>query len=511
MSDAEAYLRRGKRIQSQKFGRAGVARNDGSASESGEADAPSAPLGSSSVVIVRVDDAARETRLLPMKKKKKRSRSDSDEEESDSKVSAAETAKERTAAAAPQHVAEELELTAVASPSSPVPPVEGVAQRISLLSKWFPAVLLEDKLDAALAPSTEFVEATTERMNKARDYVLALRYGIEDMETALKATRDTQAAAWQRAERDDGVSAEGDKRVKYYWELSGSAVARLTRRCGVTCFKEALAEFADEVPVSTSEVATAVYAVVRRRRRLRVPLDYHPKGWHDLLDTRGPEAGVVPHLSDVMWLSVAGVTSMFATVAQRLLRGARALTTPAGKKEEDTTAVDGHRFFDNTEEQDGSKAEEKLAPSSTIWIAKAGLEFAATLSSEQKAVLAFLRFLMPVSMESASGRRGSVGLGVWLYAAFTALDTPLDPDTARLAHDLFRTCCRHLRTLGAWKGVRGGTRDALLSTFPTRRRGTAVMYTAMEEVAKEDVLALYTVVVVLARFFRQNQDLFIPL
>jgi hypothetical protein len=546
MNDAAEYLRRGKRIQSQKFGRAGIARDNGSAPDAGDERRAEQPHhGTGSVVIVNIHDAERDTRQLPMKKKAaKRSRGDSDSEEDDNSTITVtrsntatlhathhdESAPQPTSVGAEEVPQEGLELTNVASPSSPVPPVEGVAQRISLLAKWFPAALQEGKLEAAVAPGPDYVEVTVERMNRARDYILTLRYGIEDVETLLKGTRDTHAKAWAE------VGKEALKR--HYWELSGRVIEKLVRASGASLFKEALSEFADEVPATPSAVAAAVRAVVHRRRGLCVPLDYSLKAWHDLLDTRGPEAGRAPRLSDVLWLSVAGATAMFSVVTQRLLRGARALaekksaalltleqcSTPYigvdADEEVEDNIEDGPRFFDNTDgDLDSyiSKCSSTPAMSAKcLWLAESPVAFDATLSAEERSLLAFLRYLMPVREDPVAEpqqrvSRISTGLGVWLYAAFTTLDTPLDPDTARLAHDLFRTCCRHLRTMGVWKDVRGSTRDTLLRQFSPRQPCTKASYASLRDVAREDVLALYTIVVVLARVFRQNQDHFIPL
>ncbi|KPA80031.1 hypothetical protein ABB37_05051 [Leptomonas pyrrhocoris] len=558
MSDAEAYLRLGKKIQSKKFGRAGVAREDGTVTDGSDA----AMAASHSVVVVNIDDEHRETRQLPMKKKPtKRQRGDSDSDsgdpvavrqESHTPVSSSQNENEKGSTAnadegsgeqkgaatpeAPPEAVEELELAKVVSPSSPVPQVEGVAQRISLLSKWFPASLQEGKLEAAVAPGPEFVEATVERINKARDYVLALRYGIEDVETLLEETRDTQGKLWRGTEHNtNGEDDVQDARKRHYWQLSGKSITKLVKVRGVDSFKEALSEFADEVPSTSAEVAAAIRNVVHRRRRLCVPLEYNVRGWHDVLDARGPEAGYVPHLSDVLWLSVASVTAMFSVVTQRLLRGARALEATNNsinfrkaslhdQRAEETASEDGEarpRFFDNTAVD--SESANDNAPQKTeacLWLANAPIQFQANLTAEEKSVLAFLRYLMPTSEEevAAAAEEGaaptgriSTGLGVWLYASFTTLDTPLDPDTARLAHDLFRTCCRHLRTLGGWKGVRGSMRNALLKEFPSRKKGAKAAYASLNEIAREDVLALYSIVVVLARLFRQNQDLFIPL
>ncbi|CAM72584.1 conserved hypothetical protein [Leishmania infantum JPCM5] len=544
MADAAAYLKLGKKIQSSRFGRAGVAReeatvikNDGCAAAASDGGTPGIDVTSNSttsgLVVVQVNDAQREVQQLPMKKKRvaKRSRSGSDEKDrpaappakSNSMVNATpatSTGQPPSEDLSTRGVVFEdgLNLTNVASPTAPVPPVEGVAQRINLMAKWFPASLQERKLDAAVAPSMMFVEATVDRVNKMREYVLILRYGIEDVEALLEESRQTQSNVWGKESADGNSTHQRPRRE--YWDLSSSEVRELVRSVGLPTFAQALAEFSDAVFGSHWSAAAAVYRLLSRRRRVCAPMDYNIKAWHEYLNTHGPEGGRPPRLSDVLWLSAASASAMFTATASRLLRGARCCAEQISvsdaslddrasctASEGDSGPSDRPRFFDNTE----TAAEENEPVSTRVWLMSAPVIFPPTLSHEQRAVLSFLRFLMPTS-HSLRERTTSVGYGVWLFAAFSALDIPLDPDTDRLAHDLFRTCCRHLRTLAAWQGVSGSTRDLLLSKLHPRRPDAAPpLYTSLDDIRREDVLALYTIVVVLARFFRQNQDHFMPL
>ncbi|KAK7199835.1 hypothetical protein NESM_000030900 [Novymonas esmeraldas] len=550
MSDAAAYLRSGRRMQSTLFGKAGVARTDGVASGGiSKNELPAlrdvAPDASASgLVVVRVNDAQRNLQQLPMKKRKpatKRSRSDSDDE--DSAVVAATVAESdgggptcagggddiappsaSTEAVGPSPSAGELNLTSVASPTAPVPPVEGVAQRISLLSKWFPASLQEHKLDAAVAPATAMVEATVDRVTKMRDYVLILRYGIEDVEALLEETRRSHASLWVGGDADPSRDEAVPRRL--YWDLRGTDVRKLVRAVGVSPFAQALAEFSEEDGAEfrrPAAVATAVHRIASRRRRVAAPLEYRMASWHSYLDRHGPESGSAPRLSEVLWIGAAGTSAMFTAAASRLLRGARAGAEPAAATAApeqgdeasdtgDTTGWDGPRFFDNTEAAVETMTEAESVTSGP-WLLHSPVAFPPALSEEQRSLLSFLRFLMPTAQPSGS-RRCSTGYGVWLFAAFSALDIPLDPDTDRLAHELFRTCCRHLRTLAAWKGVSGSTRDSLLRQFRLRSSqagAAAPTYASLDDIRQEDVRAVYTVVIVLARFFRQNQDRFLPL
>ncbi|KAG5464691.1 hypothetical protein LSCM4_00131 [Leishmania orientalis] len=543
MADAAAYLKLGKKIQSHRFGRAGVAReeaisssNDGYAaaacSRSTTATHVTSDSCASGLVVVQLNDAQREVQQLPMKKKvAKRLRSDSEEEdrltapavESNSVVTAAPAARAHTPASEDLAVSriafdDGLHLTNVASPTAPVPPVEGVAQRISLMSKWFPASLQERKLDAAVAPSMLFVESTVDRVNKMREYVLILRYGIEDVEALLEETRQNQSNVWEKKETG-GISTQQQQR-REYWDLSGKEVRALVCSVGLPPFTQALAEFSDAVFRSSSSAAAAVYRLSSRRRRVGAPMDYNIKAWHEYLNTHGPESGRAPRLSDVLWLSAASTSAMFTATASRLLRGARSFAeqvsfskgaegenASCAESEGDSGSSNRPRFLDNTED-----AVEENEPAATrVWLLDTPVDFSPSLSPDQKALLSFLRFFMPTSHFSCE-RTTSAGYGVWLFAAFSALDIPLDPDTDRLAHDLFRTCCRHLRTLAAWLGVSGSIRDSLLGKLNLRASATAPpSYASLNDVSREDVLALYTIVVILARFFRQNQDHFMPL
>ncbi|KAG5490000.1 hypothetical protein JKF63_00119 [Porcisia hertigi] len=544
MADAAAYLKLGRKIQSDRFGRAGVARKE-ELVRTGEVDAAasgsystvdvnvSSDLPTSGLVVIKVHDAQRDVRQLPMKKKKgaKRARSGSDDE--DQLKSLAKNSSTTVAAAAVEHPHEvsldhqtargvdfdgDLNLTNVASPTAPVPPVEGMAQRINLMSKWFPASLQERSLDAAVAPSMTFVETTVDRVNKMREYVLILRYGIEDVEALLEETRQAQPGVWETGAEED--SPAGQRKQRSYWELSGKDVRALVRSVGLAPFTQALAEFSDVAFGSFFLAAAAVHRLLARRRRLGVPMGYHIKAWHEYLHRYGPEIGRVPRLSDILWLSAASVSAMFTAAATRLLRGARSCAentvVPCATEDEsascaesqgDHESSDRPRFFDNTE-----PAVDEGAPlTAHVSLLDAPASFASTLTPDQRALLSFLRFLMPTSPLSCE-RRATAGYGVWLFAAFSALDIPLDPDTDRLAHDLFRTCCRHLRTLASWQGVSGSTRDLLLNKLNPRASDAAPpSYASLDDVRREDVLALYTIVVVLARFFRQNQDHFMPL
>ncbi|CAG9583649.1 Gemin2 [Leishmania major strain Friedlin] len=544
MADAAAYLKLGKKIQSSRFGRAGVAReeatvsqNDGYAAAASDGGTAGVDVTSNSttsgLVVVQVNDAQREVQQLPMKKKRvaKRSRSGSDEKDRPTalpvKSNSMATAEPATSTGQPPSedlstrgvvFEDELNLTNVASPTAPVPPVEGVAQRINLMAKWFPASLQERKLDAAVAPSMMFVEATVDRVNKMREYVLILRYGIEDAEALLEETRQTQSNVWGKKSVDGNSTHQGPRRE--YWDLSSSEVRQLVRSVGLPRFTQALAEFSDAVFTSHWSAAAAVYRLLSRRRRVCAPMDYNIRAWHEYLNTHGPESGRAPRLSDFLWLSAASTSAMFTATASRLLRGARSCAEQISVSdaslgdrasrtgsEGDFGSSDRPRFFDNTE----TAAEEEEPVPTRVWLLSAPVNFPTTLSPDQRAVLSFLRFLMPTS-HSSRERTTSVGYGVWLFAAFSALDIPLDPDTDRLAHDLFRTCCRHLRTLAAWQGVSGSTRDLLLSKLHPRRPDAAPpLYASLDDICREDVLALYTIVVVLARFFRQNQDHFMPL
>lgn len=543
MSDAATYLKRGRQIQSQRFGRAGVARAAPLPSEpalrrtasgtSPDSSAPGATAGTG-LVVVDVGDPGRAIQQLPMKKKTaKRARSASEDREVETPATVTSSENEKNEVAALQSSLRDasagtsapLELTSVASPTAPVPQVEGVTQRINLMAKWFPASLQERKLDAAIAPSATFVEATVERVNRVREYVLTLRYGIDDVEALLEESRQSHPSAWTQ------VTASPQRR-REYWDLSRADIRSLVRAVGVRPIVAALTEFVGEAAaVSPASAASAVYRIAALRRRVTAPATYNIKGWHEYLNASGPESGRAPRLSDTLWLSAASTTAMFTTVVSRLLRGARTFAEAGGavggardgddasdtkSADGDSVAGDRPRFYDNTEDAD---AEEKGggAEADRSWLLSTALVFDSALTPEQRAALSFLRFLMPTAHATPWRGDSSTGYGVWVFAAFAGLDIPLDPDTDRLANDLFRTCCRHLRTLGEWQRVSGSRRDALLEKLGSRSTvaGSAARplptYASLRDVCKEDVLAIYTIVVALARFFRQNQDHFIPL
>jgi hypothetical protein len=130
-------------------------------------------------------------------------------------------------------------------------------------------------------------------------------------------------------------------------------------------------------------------------------------------------------------------------------------------------------------------------------------------------LLRFLRFLMPCgSVEDGAPR--SRGLGVWWYSAAASVDLLVDPDTDRALHELFRNVCQHIKTLcDVLRGPDGSKfsndkRGALLD-FLTQRNYRAddvhvKNYWDVADVDQHDLLAMYTLLVLLAKVFHQNQN-----
>lgn len=475
MDEAEAYLSRGQKIQQKYFGRSGCA--------------TTAASSSSHVVVVDVTAADR-IPSLPMKRKKV-------------EVGEAACAGLNHVLASDVEVRRELglEKDMVMSPSAAAPP----PRRISLIDKWFPQQSLQTKcLDAALSPSVEFVHATVQRMTTARDYVILLRGGVEDMETQI-----LQATPGEKGQDKRIRSAEG--RLL----LNSTEVEEVVAAVGWESLEEVLAEFANEAPTSRRQVIHLMKRIMVRQRHLRTPAEWNLRRWHEFFDRYGPESGRVPQLSSLVWLSSASTTAMFTILVQRTLRGARATCSQNAEGDEHDVGRaplqdNGPRFFDNTVDFGGDKSDDSDDAESAkhhCWLEQRRMAWSPSLTSEQRSLLAFLRFLMPC----VSKERQSTGYGVWIYAAMAALDIPLDPDTDRLAHDLFRTCCSHVQTLATWKGISGTTQNALRGVLPAREDKGPGDYSCMGDVCREDLLALYSLLVVLAKFFRQNQDRLMPL
>jgi hypothetical protein len=97
-------------------------------------------------------------------------------------------------------------------------------------------------------------------------------------------------------------------------------------------------------------------------------------------------------------------------------------------------------------------------------------------------------------------------LGAWLYAALICLDVPLTPSTEIEMQRLLQQCCVSIRTVASFKNIAPDCRLATrLLTQTTQTIETCA------DVSVEDVSGVYTILVILAKFYRQGNPSLLPL
>lgn len=563
MGDAEAYLRRVSLIQRQHFvagyasatpstaASASGARGstNGSASDpqcDGDACLSSStyPCRATGGVVVVDLNAATRAPALPMKRRTKRSRSpDVKGDESSASHTCTQpppsTQPSRGITAASDDTAKGVHgnsgfVTAKPAPTSEPrssfpPPLPSQRKRVSLIDKWFPGnTLKEATLQASQAPTVEYVQSTVERATAARERMITLRSGVEDLDELLgdlrKETRDSAATTNQNPTSVSPVSV-----VK-------QEVRRLVSKGNWRVVREALQQFAITDADALHEARRVVGYYLARKASLRTPSTLSVKQWHEFLNLHGPEAGGVPTLSHLVWLSSANTTTLFTVLTQRFLRAVKEgqkvaagepITEPEPPRRRllvmgEDDEEDGEGEQQNTSEAGNGEAATHRADSGpvTSWLTRTQPVLSEKLTAAQRQLLVFLRVFMPAAASCDGSPRCSAGFGQWLFASLIAIDTPLDPDTDRLAHELFRSCCDQVRVLGEWAGVQGEHRGALVQALPevcpagatsVTADSPARSYESLQDVKREDVLALYTIVIILAKFCRQNQNRLIPL
>lgn len=519
MDEAEAYMKRTSRIRHQHF-------RGGYASERQKPQVPpTSPVSSSH------EHVGQSLAVLPPKKTKKRQRS-------------------------PSSSGEALPTAPVVLSAAPGQP------RVSLLDKWFPGnTLKQATVEACHAPPTELVTATVQRVTAARETMILLRSGVEDLELLLSKL---------------STSGEADEQPNHHRPslLSWQDIKRVVTRHTAPSVGEAFAQFAKERGDDVAFVRSQLREMMRRKAKVCAPRTVSAKRWHEFLNTCGPEANKAPAARCFLWLSSAHTTALFTVLVQRFLRSVRECVKRAGNAEEGDDDNDEQRGrvgaageavhhcldINDPEEREaiGEDADgdadappplnpvDGRAEGQTSCVGESWLEATqpvlsrdreaahgqVSLTKEQRRLLVFLRLFMPTTEGAVTtaqqrggdgdggaprgGPRSSCGYGVWLLACLVALDIPLDPDTDRLVHELFRTCCDQVRLIGECKGVRGDQRGSLLDALrredalPTERAWPKA-FTSLDDVGTPELLALYTILIVLAKLFRQNQNRLIPL
>jgi hypothetical protein len=350
--------------------------------------------------------------------------------------------------------------TATASPRPP-----------SLLARYFPSALRAPTLSAIQLPSPPLKAAIVARVEQWRARVAVLRSAVRNDADA----NDCAAA---------GLGVRQARLVAAYLQAQRKALC---------------------IPSDAANLAL----------------------WHRFLERHGPTQGKAPPACLVVLLDEPESNALMHVVCTKLVRGQRGTdfvaAAAAGGAEDDGSdrnddeaeAKRGGKLFINDEDDDNQAVEAANddAPIAVVRINDAPSKFSSDVSQEQQETLRFFRHLMPLQLDHASTAASSTGLGAWFFASATAVDLPVDPDLDRLFNELFRACCKHITVLSEhFKGV-----DAPLlvrveqgkadGRTPLSRRE----YWAMGDVGEEEVMALYTVLVILAKILRQNQNNTVPI
>lgn len=343
------------------------------------------------------------------------------------------------------------------------------APRVSLMEKWFPGNALKiSTIEQSCAPSEEYVKTTTSKIVEMREKMLLLRNGVEDVVNALKSF---------------GVA-----------EMKGESIQEDV----LASLRPLINQFSLQKSKSSSCAKLQLAEFLRIRHSLLVPSSANALKWHEFINEKGPETPVFPLTSHFLFSSSASLTLLFTILTQRLQKRYRCC------KEEQKGLTSGECPTPpsvTTSNDNKKELSTKNSHSSAL----------GSCESEEN-LLIFLRLFMPVASlheTEPSSSPSSSGYSTWLLACLTVLDTPLDPDTDRLASTLFHLCCDQVRVIGKLMKVTGDQRGSLTDAIMEKRRPNAPRfkrYTSIEDVGYEELLGLYTIIIVLSKIFRQNQN-----
>lgn len=419
-------------------------------------------------------------RRLPIKKKRRSSSDDEDE--------------------APPRISNrdhEVPLAHVAAVTTPQPP-----PRVNLAAKWLAMASFSSlALPLAALPPFEFVEETVQRFTAVRERIGQTRMGIELLQVATTSSF-TQRDSW----RD---------RARAIQHVFGLRSASISKEAAESLLSEQEAQLSSCGVPSLTE-----HAELRK--------------WHKFLEgPSGPFAFGAPTISLMSQLDHAHANTLLHTVITKLQRGMRNQLPPQTSQRR----CDDEYFSDMDEVTAGSTEDPSCshAPATSagmlfvndddnedddhatiLDINGCEQQFSSNVKDDRtRELLRFLRFLMPCG-SADNGAPRSRGLGVWWYSAAASVDLLFDPDTDRALHELFRNVCQHINTLcDVLHGPEG-------NKFPTDKRGAMLEYLNqprhrandvhvknywdVADVDQHDLLAMYTLLVILAKVFHQNQN-----
>lgn len=228
-----------------------------------------------------------------------------------------------------------------------------------------------------------------------------------------------------------------------------------------------LQQFVAKPPNSLGSTRKQINAYQSVRKRIQTPVSHKALEWHAFLNENGPERSSHPYTSLFLWTSSAGITALFTVLTQRFLK----------KVDPDTLL---HKF-----------RPEEPNPSD--------------LMESQRKVLCFMKAFMPTGTADV---RDTSGFFSWMMACFAFLDTPLDPDSDRLASRLFQCCCDIIWIINYIAQLpKEGGRGALLHSLQTPSKSILnKTYHDYGDVDQRELYALYSVAITLSKIFRQNQN-----
>lgn len=426
----------------------------------------------------RSDDPCVASSIAPRLPRKKRARSDDSGNEA-----------ELPAASVP---------VVLATPPAPVP-----VKRENLLAKW--AALASSSafnIPPPALPEVSFVDDVTSKFTLSRERLAAARV-----------LRGALISTFQKVKK-----ATEAKKVNH--EAQTSLCSLLQTNFGFhrsTSDVKHMLKVAERWQNRWENVPTARVSSMRQ--------------WFIFLGSQhGPFCESVPTLSMVSQWDEATSNNLLHALLTILYKGPRreplhlksSGTGNEGTGEDDNEGEESKasHFFVNDEDDDDVACADKGMDPFLPWDEEEA--FPSGLSNEVVDLLRFLRILMPTQRTqsvstSSSEAQATSGVGVWLYSVLCVADLQLDPDTHRALHSLFRAVSQHIKTLHSDARLQSHAalddkRGTLLSWIASKSASSKPKsYWSIDDVDVHDLRALYTLLIILAKAFHQNQNHLVPL
>ena len=271
------------------------------------------------------------------------------------------------------------------------------------------------------------------------------------------------------------------------------------------------------------------------REESRLPTDASTLAeWHRFLDENGPTIGNAPQTRLLLLLDEAESNSLMHVVCTKILRGQRGTDFVVAAAGDNSSSVEdsddelvekdvdapntGKLFINDSDDSERDVRDQHSALSDKpipVRINDFPQSFAAGSTQEQIETLKFFRHIMPINVISEAGdvAAKSAGLGVWFYAAAACVDLPVDPELDKQLQDLFKACCKHVTVLSEFFAGAGTTLLSRVEAAVSAQKpsSTPKQYWSLADVGSCEILALYTLLVILAKVLRQNQNNNVPI